>query len=462
MKKKTLYSILIVVVFTLIYALATGIYYSCIYRSMNYYDNVDSFFSGYFYLLNIVGILAVSFFMKGHYTKRRMIFAYSLSLLLSIAVSFLLFLPLSKSMFTIILVVIFILIGSIQGSYVFLLTLFAQKSKRSINLGIAASLSVIINSVFSMIDDGSFVQTIYAPILYLVLAIVACGLLMFTFNRMYDPEGTVLDVSAEKSSHAHIWDSKGFIYTCVFIALSWAIQSLCFFFPINSSLILGISNESLRLTNILGLLLGGYLINRDKRIGAISCLIILATPMLYVMLQAQAGITLFVYLLSYFFTGVLSVYRIGIASDLSDSIDSKGNQMTMYCAFGMIFGRLGEGSGGLLGIKYADNPMVLLTITCFILVTAVAFFLFHYLKLFTPVPQVIQSHIDRKTSFKIQYDLSGREMDVLDLLLDDDSNSEIAEKLFVSENTIRFHVSNILKKTGCKNRKEIVTLFYSK
>ena len=36
-------------------------------------------------------------------------------------------------------------------------------------------------------------------------------------------------------------------------------------------------------------------------------------------------------------------------------------------------------------------------------------------------------------------------MDVLDLLLDDDSNSEIAEKLFVSENTIRFHVSNILK-----------------
>lgn len=462
MKKKYLYSGSIILVFTLIYALSTGAYFSCVYRTSPYYDNVDIFFEGYFYLFNAIGILFASFFMKGHYTKKRMIIAYSFSLLSSLAATFLLFLPLSKPIFTMILFLIFILIGFIQGSYVFLLTLSLPRSNRCMGLGIAASLSVIINAAFSQIKGGTFVQSIYAVITYLIIAVIACGLLIFAYNRLYVPSETALEDTFGSSAHSPAWNQKAFICTCIFIALSWAIQSLGFYFPFNSSLILGISNESLRLTNILGLLLGGYLINRDKKIGAISCLIILATPMLYIFLQARAGISLLVFMLSYFFTGFLSIYRFGIISDMSDSLDSKGNPLVFYCTFGMIFGRLGEGSGALLGMKFASDPMVLITATCFILVIAIAFFIFHYISLFVPVPQVVQSYNDQKTSFKIKYDLSSREMDVLEFLLEDDSNADIAEKLFVSENTIRFHVSNILKKTGCKSRKEIVTLFYSK
>ncbi len=35
------------------------------------------------------------------------------------------------------------------------------------------------------------------------------------------------------------------------------------------------------------------------------------------------------------------------------------------------------------------------------------------------------------------------------------SNSEISSVLYISENTVKFHVKNILKKTGCSNRNEI-------
>jgi len=35
------------------------------------------------------------------------------------------------------------------------------------------------------------------------------------------------------------------------------------------------------------------------------------------------------------------------------------------------------------------------------------------------------------------------------------SNGEIAEILQVSENPVRFHVSNVLKKTGMKDRNEV-------
>ncbi|MCR4688072.1 MAG: LuxR C-terminal-related transcriptional regulator [Saccharofermentans sp.] len=66
---------------------------------------------------------------------------------------------------------------------------------------------------------------------------------------------------------------------------------------------------------------------------------------------------------------------------------------------------------------------------------------------------------DVLTSIKLRYDLSSREMDVLNLLVDGATNTEISSKLFISENTVKFHVSNLLKKTGTKSRKELSSVF---
>lgn len=450
----------IVLAMTMIYALATGTYFSFMYRSVEILSQVDAFFEGYFYLINIVGILAVSFFMKNHYTKGRMFAAYSISILSLIAVAFILYLPLSKPVFTGILLLSFILFGCTQGVYVFLLTMFCPKSKRCLSLGIGASLSVIINFLFSLIKNGDFVNSVYSLTVYLILALLSCVLLAFTFKSSYVPEEKDSESEDDTPSAPKPWNTKAFLLTCIFIMLSWIIQSLGFFFPYNESLVLGLSNELLRIPNILGLLVAGYLLDRGKKTGAIFSLILLATPMLYIVLQAQAGATLLVYLLSYLFTGFLSIYRFGIVTDMSDSVDSKGNVMTYLCAFGLIFGRFGEGLGGLMGIQLQNNTLMLVTVASFILVIAVAVFIFHYLVLYIPVPQVVKTHEDHMTAFKIKYELSNREIDVLELIIDGNSNAEIADKLYISENTVRFHVSNLLKKTECKSRKEISALFY--
>ena len=50
--------------------------------------------------------------------------------------------------------------------------------------------------------------------------------------------------------------------------------------------------------------------------------------------------------------------------------------------------------------------------------------------------------------------LTGREVEVLRLVASGKSNREIAEKLFVSPNTVANHVRNILGKTGTANRTE--------
>jgi DNA-binding NarL/FixJ family response regulator len=54
--------------------------------------------------------------------------------------------------------------------------------------------------------------------------------------------------------------------------------------------------------------------------------------------------------------------------------------------------------------------------------------------------------------------ITRREGDVLRLMADGKNNAEIAVQLFLSENTVKTHVSNILEKLGCKDRAAAVLL----
>ena len=50
--------------------------------------------------------------------------------------------------------------------------------------------------------------------------------------------------------------------------------------------------------------------------------------------------------------------------------------------------------------------------------------------------------------------LTEREMELVSLLVAGKSNKEIAERLFISENTVKYHIRNILQKLGVQNRTE--------
>lgn len=53
-------------------------------------------------------------------------------------------------------------------------------------------------------------------------------------------------------------------------------------------------------------------------------------------------------------------------------------------------------------------------------------------------------------------DLTPREREVLELVAQGATNAEIADQLGVSENTIKFHMKNILQKLHVRNRAEVV------
>ena len=57
--------------------------------------------------------------------------------------------------------------------------------------------------------------------------------------------------------------------------------------------------------------------------------------------------------------------------------------------------------------------------------------------------------------------LSRREKEVLEALLENLSNKEIASKLHMSERTAKFHVSNLLAKYGVRRRADLILLTYT-
>ncbi|HEU4318585.1 MAG TPA: response regulator transcription factor [Acidimicrobiia bacterium] len=57
-------------------------------------------------------------------------------------------------------------------------------------------------------------------------------------------------------------------------------------------------------------------------------------------------------------------------------------------------------------------------------------------------------------------ELTGREIEILGLVGEGKTSKEIADELFISENTVRNHVRNILDKLGLKSRFEAVNWAY--
>ncbi len=57
-----------------------------------------------------------------------------------------------------------------------------------------------------------------------------------------------------------------------------------------------------------------------------------------------------------------------------------------------------------------------------------------------------------------EFNLSRAERRVLEALRDDPTNKEISGLLGVSESTVKFHISRLLRKTGTAHRRDLVRL----
>ena len=64
--------------------------------------------------------------------------------------------------------------------------------------------------------------------------------------------------------------------------------------------------------------------------------------------------------------------------------------------------------------------------------------------------------MNNSNEYKQSKILTKREKEVFEILVQDKTTKEIAEELFISEKTVRNHISNAIQKLGVKGRSQAV------
>ena len=333
--------------------------------------------------------------------------------------------------------------GIIAGFYLTLLATQVEHKYRSTVFGGAYAASSIASWVLSLPNHSTFFHSGYALIMYGIFICITIGMIIVKKEL----------IPLEKITYKGEKASTGTIalvgLTVVLVSLT---RGIGFYFPV-ADIFKGISLEFSRAFYAIGLVLAGIVGDRSRKYGAISCLAALVFPFAMIALSGEVRISIVLWILGYCLFGFLAVFRVVLFSDIARTKEN----MLYVAGFGLMFGRIGDAAGNLAGIILNDKliPLVIVSSICFV-VTFIVFFLL-YNKLYMPVTQPLPSREERLNAFIQKHELSLREVEVLNLIIKGASNGEISEKLFISENTVKFHVRNILKKTGCSNRTELLT-----
>ncbi|MBQ9014697.1 MAG: hypothetical protein IJ109_01130 [Firmicutes bacterium] len=340
--------------------------------------------------------------------------------------------------------------GWIAGYYLYHMTRNTPAEHRALAFGIGYGLATLVSWLMTLIGGGAFYYSEYILAVCGGMTLLAFGVIHRTHAKAGDAgmQSVPVRVAAAKSR-----ERTSLIPAALLIFLFGLVNSSGFSFSV-TGVDMTVSIELSRIVYGAGLIIAGIVTDRSRQYGAITALTVLVIPFIILALQGEALPAAVFWMLSYFTFGFYSVYRVILFSDIACE---RGT--VWLVAAGLAIGRTGEaaGEGIFLSLKDHFALLVLLTALLFILSVIVFFFVYHRQYLKEPEPGSERERFER---FAIQHDLSSREREVLRMIIEEKTNAEIAEALCISENTVKFHVRNLLQKTGCRNRKELHSEYY--
>ncbi|MCQ2511895.1 MAG: helix-turn-helix transcriptional regulator [Lachnospiraceae bacterium] len=205
-----------------------------------------------------------------------------------------------------------------------------------------------------------------------------------------------------------------------------------------------------------GLIIAALIFDKSHVIGSICALASILYPVMIIILYRELPVHYIAIALTDTFFGFFSVFRAGIFLSFASKKEKR-----FLASLGLCVSRIVEGIIALLLSFFGLNRLI-----CFItagvlfvpLIILFCYLLTKYTRKFdvaAVADNILESPEEAKPSFAERYHLTRREAEISSYLAENKTNGEIADILFLSESTVRFHVSNILKKTGLKNRREV-------
>ncbi len=366
------------------------------------------------------------------------------------------------------------LIGPLFGYYLTTLSACVPKGRRGIAFGLGGAFASIATYLLSLPVGGTFIVTKGVWIVYGILAILAFffGAPLLCALREERASGDVQQLPGLRTADGRITEGfRFFLLMAVTILLVDMVQNMGFYFPSVDITRAGIPHELSRAFYSVGLIGAGLLHDRNRKLGFIISSTTLIFPFVSLVLLDNLAAGLTVWILAYVILGFFAVTRALLFADLAGTAPS----LLFIASYGMMFGRAGEAFGIFLGVELSGSRALHITVlsVSFAVALVLLFMLFASVDAsaigaaFAGEPEKAHAQpegavpaSDPLQTFAAGYGFSSRETEVLRRLLEGEINKEIAERMVISENTVKYHIKNIYKKTGCSSRKELTGLYH--
>lgn len=344
--------------------------------------------------------------------------------------------------------------GAVAAAYLTLLGAFLPKEQRGRGFGFAYAAGSLGTYLLSLLAGGRLIKSAHAVPTYLIL--IAANVLAVRFSE--DLPGGAARAKPHGSGVAYGGPIRGVVLVLLpALVLMAVVSSVGSDYQFQAVTEQGVNLELSRAFYAVGLVVAGAATDRDRRLGAVFCFVSLVFPFAQVAMRGHTSLIAFTWGLSYFVLGFYSVYRAVAFVDIA----GKSAHLLPLAGVGLGAGRVGEALSTLLPRALLGNPMhgTLIVLTLFVPLTFLFFF-----SLQRTYGEESESPDARDEEvlfrrFLDRFDLTKREGEIFRLLHVGLSNSEIAGTLYISESTVKFHVKNILKKTGCPNRNKVIAMF---
>ncbi len=349
--------------------------------------------------------------------------------------------------------------GVIAGYYLFHLATAVDTARRATIFGAGYGTAILIQWLISLIWKRIYYSEKVLIICVAITGVILLGLLYAGRKKgaakepaaAEQEDGAMAKAQAEKplQPKAPVAGTVLFL-ACLLVFLFSVINSSGFAFPA-ADVSEKINVELSRMVYAAGLIIAGIAADRNRKYGAICAVAALMMPFIILALQKETVSTVIFWVLSYFTFGFYAVYRVILFSDIASE-----RKLIWLSGFGLMIGRAGDAAGEGICLLLNGRLTWLIGLTAVLFMIAVFTFFRFYGIMYVPEIREKQSEKEKFMQFAVAHDLSSRERDMLQLLLEGKTNVEIADALSISENTVKFHVHNLLQKTGCKNRNELI------
>ena len=334
--------------------------------------------------------------------------------------------------------------GLLGGLYLYALSVAAAADRRGLAFGCGYAAATVAVGLLALVGRGALVRGNGAMAVCVLLAAAAAwAVWKLPLFGPAAPEALRFPQDMAEPG------GKDLCLTCAVIVLISAVKNLGFSFP-SADIRAGLVPQLSRLPYAVGLVFAGAVIDRSRKNGMICTLAALALPFIMLGLTDEPLPSAVFWGLDYLFFGFFSVFRATVFLDIA----ARGRRWEL-APLGLLLGRLGDAAGTAAALLLTGRQIALIAVTALAFTLSVVLLLRQFQRLYEPTVVRQKNEHEVFESFCLRSDLSNREREVLRMVLAGHSNASIAEALFITENTVKYHVRNVLQKTGCKNRSEL-------